>query len=115
MALRSAREADKRLRRADDLIRRDESAEVYAAISSAVRGYIADKMNRPEPGLTDGVIAEFLRGKGVGGDTIDRLFAILKVCDGARYSPEATSTDRAKNARGEAGALIESLEKGGLE
>jgi hypothetical protein len=106
----AAREADKRLQRAADLLGKGETLEAFSAVSAAVRGYIADKMNKSALGLTDDEVVGFLADEGVGDDVIVRLRSVLKICDGARYSTEASSPDQAESARQQASEVIVSLE-----
>jgi hypothetical protein len=107
----AAREAEKKLRHGRDLQARGQTNDAFAAISLGLRGYLADKMNKPAPGLTTEEISHFLREKSVPSAEIDRVGTILKTCDGARYSAAASSSDQAEQTREQASQIIALLER----
>jgi hypothetical protein len=103
----AAREAEKRLRQART---HGDASAAFAAISLALRGYVADKMNKSEPGLTTDEITRFLVENDAAQATVDRVCAVLRTCDGARYSASSMSTDQIERTRLEAGEIIAALE-----
>jgi hypothetical protein len=104
------REAEKMLRHASALIK--ENREAFSVISAAVRGYLADKMNKSASGLTDDEIVAFLREKTIDEKVVEALRSALLMCDGAQYSSAASSADQAESTRRQAGDVLESLERG---
>jgi hypothetical protein len=110
-AQRAAREARKRLRRADALVRDGQAAEAFTAISSAVRGYLADKMDTSPSGMTIDEIDSFLRDSGVREDDIEQVRAVLSACDGAQYSATAGSAGQARRTGTQARETVDVLEK----
>jgi hypothetical protein len=110
-AQRAVREARKRLRQADGLLRDDQTEEAFTTISSAIRWYLADKMNKSPSGMTIDEIDRFLREKEVRDDDLEKIRSVLTICDGAQYSAASSSADQARRTRIEAGKMIDMLEK----
>jgi hypothetical protein len=110
-AMRAGRQAEGRLGEASELIRRRDIEAAFAAVSAAVRGYIADKMNASAAGLTDDEIKVFLTGRSVDAETQQEALGVLAECDGARYSAASTSPDAAQRTQARASALVARLEK----
>ncbi|UCG52968.1 MAG: protein BatD [Candidatus Latescibacterota bacterium] len=98
-ATRASRDAEKRLNGARRLSGLEDLTAVYAAISAAVRGYFADKMNASAPGLTMESIEQFLAAKKVDNDTVEQLRSVLRACDNAQYAPGAGGERDAKEVR----------------
>lgn len=109
--IRAKREADKQLGAASDMIRSGNVEQAFAAVSAALRGYIADKMNASAPGLTDDDIETFLADRGVPDEARREVVSVLAVCDGARYSASATSPEAATGTYARAQAVVAKLEK----
>ncbi|UCH83011.1 MAG: protein BatD, partial [Candidatus Latescibacterota bacterium] len=113
-ASRAAREAEKKFNMARRVHKRGNISDVYPLVSDGIRGYFADKMNVPAPGITLADLERFFVAKGIGDDTSDTAKSVLKICDGARYAPGATGDGEAGNARHvieRASELIKELEK----
>jgi hypothetical protein len=116
-ATRAGREAAKRLAHAGHLLEQDRPGEVYAEVSGALRGYVADKMNASASGITNEDIERFLSVKGAAESDVERLMSIFRTCDGAQYAPSGSSGSDAQAARSivqSAGELVRDLEKGAL-
>jgi hypothetical protein len=60
----------------------DPAAELY----HAVVGYIGDKFNANDPGMTSADVLELCTRKGLPSDVIEGLLKILKACERVRYS-----------------------------
>ncbi|MBP2681727.1 MAG: Oxygen tolerance [Candidatus Krumholzibacteriota bacterium] len=91
-ASRAARKAEKSLDRARGLFKQGKRGEVYPLVSSALRGYLADKMNAAEAGLTRDDLERFLGEKGVRDEDAAELRSILNACDSAQYAPSVSDT-----------------------
>jgi hypothetical protein len=104
-ATRAGRDALKKLDQAARLPGKGPAEEAYAAVSAAVRGYLADKMNASASGITDDDIDRFLVEKGIPGEDVERLRALLKTCDNARYAPSGSEG-------GDEGAASRAIETG---
>ncbi|MCK4774302.1 MAG: BatD family protein, partial [Candidatus Krumholzibacteria bacterium] len=110
-AQRAARDARKRLRQADRLLRDGRTEEAFTAIASAVRGYLADKMDKSPSGVTIDEINDFLRRRDVRDEDMAQVTSVLTACDGAQYSAAAGSADHARQTRIRAAEMIDTLEK----
>jgi hypothetical protein len=102
-ATRAGRDALKKLDQAARLPGKGSADDAFAAVSAAVRGYLADKMNASASGITDDDIDRFLAEKEIPGEDIERLRALLKTCDNARYAPSGS-------ALGDEGAASRTIE-----
>lgn len=109
-ARRALREAERRLDAARNLARKGSSEEAFAAVSAAVRGYLADKMNASAAGLTEHDIDAYLEANGVGSERRREVHAILAACDDARYSAGGASADAAERALGNARRTVRVVE-----
>jgi len=105
------RGAEKTLRQASVLIKENRAPEAFSVISAALRGYLADKMNKSASGLTDEEIIGFLNENAIDENVIESLRSALLTCDGAQYSSAASSADQAESTRRQASEVIESLER----
>jgi hypothetical protein len=120
---RAAREAEKKLDRARKLLKQGQKAEVYTLVSSALRGYFADKMNASVEGLTRDDLERFLGTKGVREEAVEELGSILAACDSARYAPgisdagavsEAAAGEGARDIVTRAAEALKNIDKGHL-
>lgn len=116
-ATRAGRDAGKKLDHAGRLLAEGRANDVYAAVSAAIRGYLADKMNASVSGITLDEIERFLLSRGVGVEEMEKLRSVMKACDDAQYAPAGSAAADAGAARGtvEAAAdLVRMFEKGSL-
>lgn len=114
-ASRAARDAAKRLDRARALSKEGQIAAVYPAVSAALRGYVADKMNASVSGLTRDDIERFLDERGAAGDVRAELESILATCDSAQYAPLVYAEQGGEAAIGiveRAAVLVKNLDRG---
>jgi hypothetical protein len=116
-ATRAGRDALRKLDHAGKLLAKGPADAVYAAVSGALRGYLADKMNASASGLTTDEIESFLVSRGLPEEEIERLRALIKTCDGAQYAPAGSAGSDAEAARrtiAEAEELLKLFEKRSL-
>jgi hypothetical protein len=83
--------ADKRLKNARTHLKTNKSSEFYAAISSALYGYISDKLSIDIAELNKENVRTELLSRNVADDTINKLIEILDTCDFIRYAPTQDS------------------------
>lgn len=81
----------KRLRKAGDLLKKDQSAAFYEELHNALLGYVSDKLNMPVAELSKERISEVLLGNGVSEAVVGELVEILDSCEFARYAPSAAN------------------------
>lgn len=84
---RAARNARKRLAKANTLLRGSRPELVYAELSAAIWGYLGDKLAIPRADLTREKCYAALRARDSGEDLITELDLILSASEYSRYSP----------------------------
>ncbi len=77
-----------------------QAAEPSEELYKAVAGYIADKFNVPEGGMTSGDVKQLFEERGIDGDLVEGFTRILKACERVRYAGVRLSDE-------EVGALTE--------
>jgi len=107
----AAREALKKLNAAGKDFRRGDTESLYSAVSSALWGYLADKMNVSPAGLTLESAEAFLQDGGAGTEEIAAFKGILTTCDAAKYAAGASMESRAGEVVRDAERIVKSLEK----
>jgi len=83
---------------ARSLAKIETAEECYAAISSAIMSYVADKLNVSAHGLTSEQLAGLLDERGASGDLISDMKELLKQCDFVRFAPGSATLDGIDNA-----------------
>lgn len=78
--------AAKRLNAAAKLLRQHNHDQFFAELASALRGYLADKLNRQAAGLTTDDIIDALAERGISPEVCKRIAALLDQSDSARYA-----------------------------
>lgn len=111
--VRSGREATRRLKRARELSASGDDG-LFAELSAAVLGYVADRGNRSAAGLTHEDLRRILAAKRIPGDVGDRLVTFLEACDMARFAPAAAGASDRRRLLDEAATLIEELKRRGM-
>jgi hypothetical protein len=111
--LRSGREATRRLKRARELSAAGDDG-LFAELSAAVRGYVADRSNRAAAGLTHDELRALLAASRMPPEAADRLIAFLESCDMARFAPSAAGASDRQRLLDEAATLIEDLKRRGM-
>ena len=106
---RARGEADKRLRRARQLLGEDRGIEFYAEIQRALLSFLADHLNLAAAGLTRETWAASLEDRGVGETEISEVGEFLDRCDFVRFAPTAPERPEMEKAQQEAAHLIASL------
>jgi hypothetical protein len=80
-------------------------------VARALVGYVADRFNRSAAGLTYDVADELLAARGLEPELRRRFRNCLETCDFARFVPASSANERRTEVLGEAGELIDRLEK----
>lgn len=106
---RAARNARKRLAKANALMGGSRPELVYSELSAALWGYLGDKLAIPMAELTSEKCYAALRAKGAGEDLITELDLILSASEYSRYSPTSQGDSPAELHRRTA-ALIGKLD-----
>lgn len=102
--------ARRHLRRAEELLDRNESTAFYEELEKAVLGFIGNRLNISELGLTREQLIHRLRQEGVPPDTAGELRNLLDECDRGRFAPVPSETSNMQSARDVALDLIVRLD-----
>lgn len=84
--------AQKRLKKAAQLMKTGDSEAFYTEIERALWMYLSDRLSVPTADLNKDNIASILRGKGVGEDIIAEVNRVLSDAEFARYAPAAAQS-----------------------
>ena len=84
--------AQKRLKKAAQLMKSGDSEAFYTEIERALWMYLSDRLSVPTADLNKDNIASILRGKGVGEDIIAEVNRVLSDAEFARYAPAAAQS-----------------------
>ncbi len=103
--------AGKRLRQAKNAIKHANTDLFFAEISRALRGFIADKLNKPDASLTVDEAINELCLHSIPFEYCQQIRKILDLCDTARYSPIKPSVSEMQQLCSETAQLIYALEK----
>jgi hypothetical protein len=88
---RSSALVRRRLRQAEQLLKKHDEKGFHAELSRAVLGYLGDRFNLDTPALTREQLRSALAERDVSTTTIEALFDVVDRCEVARFSPEAAS------------------------
>lgn len=89
---RANKVAQKRLKKAAQLMKSGDSEAFYTEIERALWTYLSDRLSVPTADLNKDNIASILRGKGVGEDIIAEVNRVLSDAEFARYAPAAAQS-----------------------
>lgn len=70
-----------------------DSADPSDALYRAVNGYIADKFDLPEAGMTSADVRDLFEGRAIEHEAALELLEILRICERGRYAGETLSRD----------------------
>jgi hypothetical protein len=107
---RAHKMARRRLARAKQLMKGQDSKAFYGEVARAITGYLADKMNVPAAGLRLEEMTRELEHRGADQETVDRLNRCWEECDLGRFAPVAGTPEAMGNLLAEAQDFIVSLE-----
>ena len=84
----------RRLKQAEQLLKKQDEKGFHAELSRAVLGYLGDRFNLDTSALTRDQLRAALAERSVASPTIDALFDVVDRCEVARFSPgEAAARD----------------------
>lgn len=106
---KASRVANKRLKAARAFMERHENDKFYASLSSALWGYLSDKLSIPASQLTRDNISSKLEAYGVDEDRIRDVVDVLDQCEMARFTP-THSDDEVADLYTKAAQVINSIE-----
>ena len=101
----------KHLKQADELLGQNEPTLFYAEVERAVLGFVGNRLNVAELGLTRTQLDARLADNGVSEATRADLRRLLETCDLARFAPERPSQAQMETSLDEARRLIVTLDE----
>ena len=101
--------ARKHLKKAEQLIQEGDTVSFFAEVERAVLGFIGNRLNVSERGLTRQQLDESLRKASVSDDIRSRLSDLLNVCDRGRFAPIGFGRAELDAANSDAATLIVAL------
>lgn len=103
--------ASKRLAASEKALASGEIEAFWGDLSSALRGYVADRLHLAAASLDDARVREGLSRLEVSGERVEQLLRLLDRCDGARFSPIGTDPAAARQALDQAREWIQEVER----
>jgi hypothetical protein len=85
------RRVQKGLRELHQLAQAQRSEEFFALLFRLLQEQLGERLNLPASSITEAVIEEHLRHRGVEEDVLDRLHSLFQACNQARYAPVRTT------------------------
>ena len=107
---RAIKNSKQRLKAAIESLEHSNSKAFHAEISSALRQYIGDKLNRPPAGIHAGDISRELQEHGLSAEYAGLLKDTLERCDYARFAPVDAEHEEMQSILRDAETVIEALE-----
>ncbi len=103
--------AKKHLKRAEELLVEGDAAAFYEELERAVLGFVGNRLNIAEIGLTRGQLLEHLRTVGVPDTSLANLADLLEECDRARFAPVPPPEAALSDAHLKAATLIVAIDQ----
>ena len=107
---RALKQSKSRLKTAAESLAQNDSKAFHAEISSALRQYIGDKLNRQPAGIHAEEIGPELQEYGFSAEGVQRLKECLNRCDYARFAPIDASREDMQSILHDAEAVLDELE-----
>jgi len=101
----------KHLKQAMALLAGGDTRGYFEEIERAVLGFIGNRLNVAEKGLTRQQLDELLVSKGFSTEARQRLRSLLETCDRGRFAPASFSPENKEEAFDDASALIPDLDE----
>jgi len=102
--------ARKHLKKATSLMSIADAPAFFDEVERAVLGFVGNRLNVPERGLTRNTLNALLEKHHVSDDLRRRLYHLLDTCDRSRFAPATLLSDAFDEAYAEAAALIVAID-----
>jgi len=99
-----------RLRKASAAMKAHDNDTFYAAVASAMWGYLSDKLKMPASSLTRDNIADKLSTAGADNDLVNQTIAVLDQCETARFTPDHSESEMT-TLYNDASAVIDKVQR----
>ena len=107
---RALKQSKGRLKTASESLEQNDSKAFHAEVSSALRQYLGDKLDRQPAGIHAEEISRELQKYGFSDEGVQRLKECLDRCDYARFAPVDASREEMQSILNDAEAVLEELE-----
>ncbi|MDR2980285.1 MAG: BatD family protein [Bacteroidales bacterium] len=107
---KASKEAKKRLRKAQSLLKEGDKEAFFNEISGALWGYMSDKYRIPRSRLSMETVAEKLRAKNLSEEYINAAVATFEQCEFARFAP-GDASERMREMYDQALQFMSNVEK----
>ncbi|MEX2456873.1 MAG: BatD family protein [Balneolaceae bacterium] len=91
--------AQKRLDGAKTFLEQDQPKQVYRELHKAITGFITDKLQLAEAGLTDQELITSIQAQSVNGEITKPLKSLLEKCNTISYAPAGSKKDIAEDIK----------------
>jgi hypothetical protein len=103
--------AMKQLKKAAKVLSDNTQKQFYAEISSALRGFLADKLNISAAGIITDQVESMMKSRNINDTIITKYLNCLQVCDYQRFAPSNSTIEDMKQFYNQAKDAIISLER----
>ena len=107
----ATRNADTRLKKAREALKKQDAISFYAELSDALCNYIADKLHIAAPQVSSNSLPALFGETAVTAETTTQLRALLDTCDFARFANSAFDAHTLKEHYSDALRLLRKLQK----
>ncbi|MFP4521688.1 MAG: BatD family protein [Fibrobacterota bacterium] len=111
--IKAGRKVRQRLKKAETAMKSGRTSEFFTELSSGIYGFIGDKFNIPEAGLTSEKIDSLFEGLKNGAQLRDKIKEFIYECDAARFSGSNISESGTADFYRRASGLIKEIDRSG--
>ncbi len=108
---RAVKSAENRLKKSAQYLNENSAEKFYLTLSSALRGYIADKLNISEAGFLTDEVKEILKTRNIDEEITGKFIELIKTCDYLRFAPSESNLEDMKKIFNESRETLTSFEK----
>ena len=101
----------KHLKQATQLLASGDTVGYYEELERAVLGFVGNRLNVAERGLTREGLDDLLGKRGIESELRDRLRRFLDACDQGRFAPSTASPENKEEALDDASILIPEIDE----
>lgn len=109
-SVQASEKAEKRLNEAIDRSEQGHIKQAYGLLQKAITGFISDRLNMPEAGLSNQEYVDALKEKGIEKNLVKNVRMLLDKCASISYAPNTTH-EYLKSHVGLAKSTLEKLQK----
>jgi hypothetical protein len=96
---------------AKKLLKGNKPKEFYDVVFDTLQGYLGDRFHLASKSITAGIIEDILKPRNVSADIQDKVSALFKDCDMARYASSGFAADQMQKALADLETVIDYLQR----